>query len=476
MPRSRWQEDVGAVIPFSSKALLRIGQIADIDTSRFTATVILTDTGDVLPEVPWRTPYGSSLTGAGYIFQPDIDSRCVVEVNDYDGIKQPYIVSFMPASNANTASTSLRRPYKFLDAGSEGGIHSKTNAPDGAPFAGAKYADLLPGDQILTSIDGAAVGAFAGRVAGLRASELAQIMLFGQDDLMRTVARNQQNFSDRGEVDSFNNEDNIEYHEFESNVAKEGRHEKYRMRLYKHKVSGQKKGSGGIGDPPDTENLFFLQLNQIKYSGETPETEVPVAEVCFDINGGLQVRSATEIKSEIIKTTTEGFAALMGGVVGVPGPTGTHGGDQTTEQDPSTNAGAEVYSVIHQTATGEIHIRDNWNSTLDFQKENISFKCNKVFRVVCDKVWINSRLTDWNNDDLTVHHTGDAAHITGTDIDWTYGQSMSTKCRTMTDTNDDLTQKTSKTISREAKTISDKAKELTRQGDTISDKGAISHN
>jgi hypothetical protein len=248
-----------------------------------------------------------------------------------------------------------------------------------------------------------------------------------------------------GEKEIKNTKGEIFSHEFSSNTEKESRGEKYRMRLYKMKGSGEKKGSSGASDPADTENLLFLQLNQIVNPDE-PSSEVPVAEVCFDVNGGLQVRSATEIKSEIIKSTVDGFAALVNGVVGEPGETSSHGGAEAKDQDLYDHKGAEVHSVIHQTAKGEIHIQDNNRSSIDLQSGHISIKCDKTFHVKCSEFKVDSETTNWTNTKTVV---------------WAQGTDTTFQGKNMLH---DFTSDTRK------------ASSITDEGGTVAATGAISHN
>lgn len=48
--------------------------------------------------------------------------------------------------------------------------------------------DVLPGDQVIASSDGASIGAFLGKFAQLKGSPLAKIQTFGNEDLVQIVA------------------------------------------------------------------------------------------------------------------------------------------------------------------------------------------------------------------------------------------------------------------------------------------------
>lgn len=372
---------------------VRVGRIVDIDSNRYSATVYLTDNTGTLLDVPWKTPYGASTRGAGIIYQPALNSLCCVRMNSRGGMSDPIIESFLPQ-----IGNKPRFNAQLLHEVGEGGKHSKTNFGS-VSFDSGRPKDLLPGDQMFLGPNGEVVGIGVGGLAYIKVSELCQILAFQQDDLLKIIARNQRNYSDMGESSVQNTDGEIFSHEFMANTEAEGRHEKFRVRLLKMKSSGVRPSSNGAGDPPTIENLLFLQINQIKSEGGVPDKEIPVGEVCIGVDGGLQVRSSVEIKSEIIKSTIEGFSALVGGLgQGKVSPvTSTHGGNKTKDQDLYDRKGAEIHSVIHQTASGEIHIQDTDESSIDMQKGNIHIQCKGTYKVVCKDFVVRSTNVDWNN-------------------------------------------------------------------------------
>lgn len=372
--------------------MYRLGRIVDVNPATYTATVVFLGGSGYAADVPWSSSSLSAYRGAGSVHLPSIDSYCTVQMNYVGGVANPIIVSNSPKIGAK----SLFKSSEIFGT-EEGGTHSDASSSSkSVDYRTDRPKDMLPGDHFLTGELGEAVGVGVGGIAMLRASELCQILALQQEDLLRTIARNQQNFSDMGESEVSNVEGEIFYHEYGSNTEKESRHEKFRLRVNKMKGSGKKPTSGST-DMPETENLYFIQVNQILNPDE-PEKEVPMAEICVDIDGGLLVRSGGEIKSEIVQSTVDGFSALTGGIAGEPSPvTGTHSGTETKNQDKYDNGGAEVHSVIHQTKTGDIHIQDTNGSSIDLQKGNISVKCDKTFHLVCSEFKAESETTIWTN-------------------------------------------------------------------------------
>ena len=71
-------------------------------------------------------------------------------------------------------------------------------------YSGNSFEDLLPGDKVLTTKDGNAVGVLEGGVTYLKASELCQIIGIKYNDLLRIVSRNFEHFTDFGNIYSKN--------------------------------------------------------------------------------------------------------------------------------------------------------------------------------------------------------------------------------------------------------------------------------
>jgi hypothetical protein len=67
-------------------------------------------------------------------------------------------------------------------------------------YAGNSTGDLMPGDHLLTTKDGNAIGVLEGGVALFRASELCQILGIRYNDLLRFVSRNFEHFTDFGTI------------------------------------------------------------------------------------------------------------------------------------------------------------------------------------------------------------------------------------------------------------------------------------
>lgn len=75
---------------------------------------------------------------------------------------------------------------------------------DGKNFRSHRPTDLIAGDQGFRSAEGAMVYAGRGGIAGMKVSDLCQIVLNQVDDLVRIVSRNMEVFSDWGDVQTVN--------------------------------------------------------------------------------------------------------------------------------------------------------------------------------------------------------------------------------------------------------------------------------
>ena len=66
--------------------------------------------------------------------------------------------------------------------------------------SGNSFDDLMPGDKVMATKDGNAIGVLEGGVSLLKASELCQVLAFRYNDLLRIISRNFEHFSDFGNI------------------------------------------------------------------------------------------------------------------------------------------------------------------------------------------------------------------------------------------------------------------------------------
>ena len=275
----------------------KIGRIIDVDSKRFTAMVSLLDNSGVLENVEWRSPAISTWKGAGFVSIPLINSYCCVELVGGSGLATATIVSFSPyAGGSPLYPTSSISPF------GEGGRSSGANTGD-QDFSSGRPRNLLPGDTLLMGTLGEAAGVLSGGVALLRASELSQIQAIAQEDIVRVISRNLQMFSDAGEIENLSREGHIFSHESVAFSVPEGRESKYRLRVAKGASAGFA-SSSGIDE--QEEALYAIRLNEISEDSG----EVPVADIVISKSGAIQLRSAKEVKSEVVQITSAGVTAI----------------------------------------------------------------------------------------------------------------------------------------------------------------------
>lgn len=102
------------------------------------------------------------------------------------GLGEPYILGVLPHQAQNVANED---PDNVTGTGGHGGEDPTLARSLGAVGRTAgEPRDLLPGDQVLRSPDGAAVGALHGKTALVRGGPLAQIRAYGNEDLVEVVA------------------------------------------------------------------------------------------------------------------------------------------------------------------------------------------------------------------------------------------------------------------------------------------------
>lgn len=102
------------------------------------------------------------------------------------GLGAPYIDLILPPE---TADAPRDNPVSVTDTAGHGGEDPvlDRNMRVGGRAAG-EPTDVLPGDFVRTSPDGAAVGALHGKVALLKGSPLAQVRAYGETDTLELVA------------------------------------------------------------------------------------------------------------------------------------------------------------------------------------------------------------------------------------------------------------------------------------------------
>jgi hypothetical protein len=109
----------------------------------------------------------------------------------------PYIDGILPLE---TVDATVDNAYTVTDTEGHGGqdpILSKNMLLNGR--AAGDPNDILPGDHINTSPDGAAVGALHGKVALIKGSPLAQMRCFGESDSVELISGNYRHITWMGE-------------------------------------------------------------------------------------------------------------------------------------------------------------------------------------------------------------------------------------------------------------------------------------
>ena len=101
------------------------------------------------------------------------------------GLGEPYIIGVLP-SEAQAVDGEV--PDNVTGTTGHGGEDPVLNRNMGATARSAgEPRDLLPGDAVMRSPDGAAVGALHGKLALLRGGPLAQVRAHGNDDLLELI-------------------------------------------------------------------------------------------------------------------------------------------------------------------------------------------------------------------------------------------------------------------------------------------------
>jgi hypothetical protein len=124
-------------------------------------------------------------------------------VIDYS-LGAPYIDGILPPE---TRQTAFDNPANVTDTVGHGGEDPMLNRSLLASGRGAgEPNDILPGDFVRTSPDGAAIGALHGKVAMLRGSSLSQIKAHGENDNLEIISGTYRHISWMGESRIVNNQ------------------------------------------------------------------------------------------------------------------------------------------------------------------------------------------------------------------------------------------------------------------------------
>jgi hypothetical protein len=121
----------------------------------------------------------------------------------------PYINGILPPE---TVASVTDNPQNITDVDGHGGQDSvlSNTIPLNGRTAGEPN-DLLPGDAILTSPDGAMLGALHGKDATIRGSSLAQINCYGEQDKVQIVSGQFRHITWMGESQYINDEGHTSY-------------------------------------------------------------------------------------------------------------------------------------------------------------------------------------------------------------------------------------------------------------------------
>jgi hypothetical protein len=120
------------------------------------------------------------------------------------GLGLPYIMGVLPPESANTQEEN---PITVTDAEGYGGNDPLLARNMGASSRGRdEPRDMVPGDFVGLSPDGASVAALHGKVAQIRGSALAKVQAFGDRDLVQIVAGTIRTLSWMGESRIENND------------------------------------------------------------------------------------------------------------------------------------------------------------------------------------------------------------------------------------------------------------------------------
>jgi len=98
----------------------------------------------------------------------------------------PYIVGCLPTE---VETVTDDEPHSVTDVDGHGGNDPVlTNSMGIDARDPSQPRDILPGDNVLLSPDGASVGALQGKIAQLRGGPLAKVQAFGEDDVVKIIA------------------------------------------------------------------------------------------------------------------------------------------------------------------------------------------------------------------------------------------------------------------------------------------------
>lgn len=151
------------------------GTVVSVDATRYTYHVVLNS--------------GRSLPGIARIMATHGDTTLLpigTMVAVTHGLGEPYIIGVLPFQGAQVAA---ERPDNVTGTSGHGGEDPVLNRNFGTTArAPGDPRDLMPGDVLHRSPDGAAVGALHGKLALLKGSSLAQIVAHGQTDQVDIIA------------------------------------------------------------------------------------------------------------------------------------------------------------------------------------------------------------------------------------------------------------------------------------------------
>jgi hypothetical protein len=179
--------------------LIRVGIVVDFNPVSHTASVQMS-ASEVVTDAPVLGMYGPQ------------GSHDFVNLNSLLGATvalilieaQYHVLSTMPEVSA----LPVEGPQPEASASSEYESALKTIREEAVTrsFNPNRSTDLLAGDKLIRSSEGAEMGVFQGGIAKLKASPMAQFILGKFKDLARLIARRVQIFSDFGEIEIFHRE------------------------------------------------------------------------------------------------------------------------------------------------------------------------------------------------------------------------------------------------------------------------------
>jgi len=222
----------------------------------------------------------------------------------------PSIQSFMPGPTLFKGGVSAERDdyadevNTFLNLTGTAKAYRALDHGGGPNFRSHRPSDLIAGDMGFRTPEGSTIFAGRGGVAGIKVSDLCQLLFSQADDLARMVSRNFDLFSDWGEM-RFVNEGGA-------------------TRLHvKGNAKGTKTWAGVhdveiiIGKDPVTDDFITLKLLD-------KESKEPVYTVGIDQNGDQHIYLRRDQVSQIMGNKGEGIVGNVRTVVG---------GDETRDVD-----------------------------------------------------------------------------------------------------------------------------------------------